>query len=367
MKTAHLLFSLNPGGIESFVLQLTDALPSGVETHVLTFFDGPLRARFEACGATVHLLGSLSRPASLLHLYSTLRRVRPDVLNCHVTVAAGAAVFACKLLHIPFILYSHTTRPLTFSPRSLHANVEKVSYVLANRFKDLGIGVSRKACTAFGKQAGRCRLVNLGLDFSRFRPNATVREELMRRWDIPEGVQVVANVAGYRFQKNYPFFLDVAACVVRQKKNVRFLLIGEGREREALEQKIGTLGLGPYCTLTGFVDNVPELLTNVVDVLLFPSLFEGLGLGLVEAQAAGVRCVYSDVVPPEAVVNPDLVRALSLARPAEEWADAVLQQLAEAASHPTDRNKALCVAQQSSFNLKNVVNQYMEIWKQLAR
>lgn len=367
MKTAHLLYSLNPGGIESFVLQLTAALPAGVETHVLTFGDGPLRARFEAAGATIHFLGSLTHPVSLLRLHRTLRHVRPDVFNCHVTVAAGAAAVACRRMHIPFILYSHNARPLAFSARSLYANVEKVSYALANRLKNLGIGVSRQACRAFGKTAGRCRFVNLGLDFSRFRPDPAVGAQLRQRWGIPEGTQVVANVAGYRFQKNYPFFIDIAAGVVRQTQNVRFLLIGEGREREAMEQQIGRLGLARYCTLTGFVDNVPELLTNVVDVFLFPSKSEGLGLGLVEAQAAGLRCVYSDVVPPEAVINPALVTAISPARPADEWAAVVVRQLAAAAAAPDGRDEALRLALQSNFNMDNVVREYMSIWTEMTR
>src|SRR5208282_5026791 len=84
------------------------------------------------------------------------------------------------------------------------------------------------------------------------------------------------------------------------------------------------------------------------DVFLFPSLYEGLGLVLVEAQAAGVPCVSSDTVPEEARIVSDLVRQMSLSRPPSDWADAVLARR----DTFSDRPKALRKVERSVFNIE---------------
>ena len=74
-------------------------------------------------------------------------------------------------------------------------------------------------------------------------------------------------------------------------------------------------------------DDTPRLMLGAFDFFLFPSRWEGLGLALVEAQAAGLRCFASTAVPPEAIVIPSLVKQLPLSAGPEFWANAILQQI----------------------------------------
>ena len=104
---------------------------------------------------------------------------------------------------------------------------------------------------------------------------------------------------------------------------MHFVFIGDGPLRPAVEQDCAARHIRSHCHFLGIRGDVAEIL-GCAGAFLFPSLYEGLGLVLIEAQAAGVPCVYSDVVPPEADVVPQLVTRLPLSAGASRWADALL-------------------------------------------
>jgi glycosyltransferase involved in cell wall biosynthesis len=124
-------------------------------------------------------------------------------------------------------------------------------------------------------------------------------------------------------QKNHAFLLDIAAEVVRREPGAGFLLVGDGPLRQDIEAAARRLNLDGCVLFAGVRADVPRLMLGAMDVFLFPSIYEGLPLSLVEAQAAGLPCVCSDAVATEAVAGP-MVRRLSLSQSPEAWADAVL-------------------------------------------
>jgi len=131
---------------------------------------------------------------------------------------------------------------------------------------------------------------------------------------------------------------------------VRLLLIGEGPSRGELESQAAALGIREYVQFLGARPDVPRLLA-AMDVFVFPSLWEGLGLAVVEAQAAGLPLVLSDRIPPEATVLPELVRRLSPDAPAIAWADAC--EAAYASRGAVSRDDAFARVESSAFNMDN--------------
>lgn len=219
------------------------------------------------------------------------------------------------------------------------------------RYATIGLGCSARAVASmFGpnwQNDPRCHVLNYGLDFSPFHisPEATVRAEL----GIASDTFVIGHIGRFVEQKNHPFLLEILAEVVKRKPNSCLLLLGEGPLRSQMAEKAAHMGLNDKVIFAGVRPDVPRLLTSVVDIFALPSHFEGLGLVLVEAQAAGCYCVYSDVIPEEADVVPTMVRRLSLSRPATEWAQTLIE-LQNAPARIT-RQAALANVESSAFNL----------------
>jgi glycosyltransferase involved in cell wall biosynthesis len=139
---------------------------------------------------------------------------------------------------------------------------------------------------------------------------------------------------------------------------VKLLLIGDGPDRAAIEQRVGELGLRDHTIFAGSRPDVPDLL-QAMDVFVFPSLWEGLPLTVLEAQAAGLPCVISDVISNETDVVPDMIRRVSVQAGAAEWVQVVLE--AAEARHP-DRETALATLESTSFNIHRSIEELYALY-----
>ena len=118
-------------------------------------------------------------------------------------------------------------------------------------------------------------------------------------------------------------------------------------------------GLSPHFTFLGVRSDVPRLMLGAMDAFLFPSLYEGLGLVLVEAQAAGLPCLYSDCIPKEADIVAPLVHRLSLTQSASEWALKLLQ-IGE--KRPVEQASALAQVKSSPFHIDRALGQLEKVY-----
>ena len=134
---------------------------------------------------------------------------------------------------------------------------------------------------------------------------------------------VIGHIGSFMTQKNHKFLIELFEKVHSKNNNTALLLIGDGGLRLAIEEKVKNLGLSNKVIFTGFRSDIPDLL-QAMDVFVFPSLYEGLGIVAVEAQATGLHCVVSDSVPKEAYIT-DLIEKASLKDSADAWADKILK------------------------------------------
>ena len=175
MKVVHLIYSFNPGGVEMFLAQLTTALTSSdVETYFISFFDGPLRQKVELAGAKVLVVGNIRRPKSTWQVYKSLKNISPNVVNCHMIIFSGVAAIMCRILGIPFILYSHSTKKYDSNATWLYTKLATINLFISKRLQSKGIGVSVDACKyMWGEDytSKNSEYVSLGIDFSPYCPN----------------------------------------------------------------------------------------------------------------------------------------------------------------------------------------------------
>ena len=149
----------------------------------------------------------------------------------------------------------------------------------------------------------------------------------MRKQNNWEGCKVVGHVGSMIEAKNHKFILEVFKELYQRDRSVRLLLIGDGSLRPEIEAEIAYQGLKSAVTMTGNINNVDEYL-NAMDLVLMPSLFEGLPLTLIEQQANGLKCLVADTITREADKTKSLT-FLSLNAPVSSWADTILEILGE--------------------------------------
>lgn len=160
-----------------------------------------------------------------------------------------------------------------------------------------------------------------------------VRKSLGLRKDI-----VVGHVGRFDSAKNQAFLVDIFAECIKLLPNIKLLLIGDGDEKKEIENKVQRLGLKDKVIFTGVRTDVNELL-QAMDIFVFPSLYEGLPVTMIEAQAAGLPCVISDHVPSECIVTTDLVTVKKLDESAAEWARYIITHVRDKRSDHSDEIK----------------------------
>lgn len=246
------------------------------------------------------------------------------VVQGHMTSTAGIYLPIAKKAGIP-VTVAHAR----------NAGVVKGLKGLATRFFRRGLAKKADYCFAcsalagqdvFGGEAmnaGRVKIIHNAVDVDRFTYNEKARQETRAQLGISDEL-VLGHVGRFEYQKNHPYLLDVFAAVCRERPDACLLLLGDGEDRAAMEEKSRQLGVADRVHFLGNRGDVARFY-QAMDIFLLPSFFEGLPGVLVEAQAAGLRCLVSDTVTGEAKAT-DLVTYLSIGEPPARWAKEILKQ-----------------------------------------
>ncbi len=184
---------------------------------------------------------------------------------------------------------------------------------------------------ACGKDAGDWmfngapyQIINNAIDAAAYAYDPGKRTEMRQRLDLRNEL-VVGHVGRFNPQKNHPFLLDIFASLLKKEPNAILLLVGGGEDMPKIQVKAQALGIAEHVRFLGVRSDVADLM-QVMDVFVFPSMYEGLPVTMVEAQAAGLPCLISDKVPSECILTDGLVDILPLSAAPETWAEKILEK-----------------------------------------
>lgn len=256
-------------------------------------------------------------------LKKLIRENRYNVVHCHTMFNSGLVLRAAKRCGVPVrIAHSHSIR----GPErrgTVQDLYEKTMRRWIRRDATHYVGCGRASGEwLFGEKLFREKGILLlnGVELDRFAWDPAAREQLRLEhgW---EGCFVVGHAGHMVSIKNQSFLLELLPELLKRRPKTRLVLLGDGEDRPKLEETVRAKGLEQAVIMPGNVTNVNEYL-SAMDVFAFPSLYEGMPLAIVEAQANGLPCVLSDRVPKDVFLT-ELVTALPL-NDAARWADALL-------------------------------------------
>ena len=168
------------------------------------------------------------------------------------------------------------------------------------------------------------------IDSQNFIADADTRNEIRKELGLKDKF-VVGHVGRLHPQKNHDFLIDVFAELKKKKPDAELILVGTGPLEEKVKSKVVEKGLSDCVHFLGNRKDMNRIY-QAMDVFVFPSLFEGLGIVAIEAQAAGVPIVCSEGLPPETDITP-IYRKLLLSDGAEKWANAALEMAQNPSAH----------------------------------
>ena len=251
-----------------------------------------------------------------------LQKLKPDIIHAHLELLEVLYYARESLGNIRLFFTCHNP-PQKLIGDERPAERDACRYLLDHN--DLHIIALHEAMAEEIKEmfgVDEVSVIRNGIDLDRFRNVAVSKEEKRRQLGIPEDAYVIGQVGRFTYQKNPEFTVMLFNELVKKNKNARLLLIGRGQEEARLRNQIRELGLEDKAKMLVSRDDIPELL-KTLDVFILPSRFEGFGIVLVEAQAAGIPCVVSDNVPKQVYLS-KAVNCLSLDDPAEKWVNVLL-------------------------------------------
>lgn len=320
------------GGIESFlhnVIKQMDLSRLEIDIVAAQICESVFTAELEKKGVRFYELSGSQRKLGQNHkLFKQLLKERQyDVV--YLNIFQGLSLYyayLAKKAGVPIrIAHSHNTALRQSGTRWLKLIVHNLAKRMLAKNATEYWACSRAAAEFMFPQSilekRQYEFIPNGIDIEKFRFDNEVRKKIRKDLEI-EDKFVIGNVGRLCHQKNQEFLLEVFAKLQSERPESMLLLVGEGEMKANLQRQAESLGITDKVIFYGVTDTVEQLLL-AMDLFVFPSRFEGLGIVAVEAQAAGLPVVCSDRVPDEAVVT-DLVRKVDLSSSADVWADNIL-------------------------------------------
>lgn len=354
-RIVHIVGAMYPGGLENFIMNIyrnLDREHVQFDVIVHSFREGDYCEEIESLGGHIYLA-----PRKSKHPIKNFFEIKKIIKDNDIKVVVRHSDSSFSVMDLLAAKMGGATRLIyqSHSSSTKHVKIHK----FFRKFMG-SIPTDRFACS---DNAGKWMYGNLdykvvknAIDIDKYIYNEETRKRVREKWNMNDKV-VYSHVGIYMPAKNHKFLIETFSYIVKKQPNAMLVLIGEGELRAEMEAQILELGIGDNVILTGVRRDVEDLL-QMTDVFMFPSIYEGLPLSLIEAQSAGLRCLISDVITREVVVT-DLVTQLPLSLGAEEWADKAIELSKEAAAWPR-RNTRTEVAN-AGYDVKQLALWYSEL------
>lgn len=277
------------------------------------------------------------------------------IVHCHAYTIGYFCLKAAKKAGIPVrIAHSHSNAAVHDVKLPLKLIMQK----LFTRYSTDLFACSEEA-GKFAFKGKKFGIVQNAIDSQKFIADANIREEIRKALRV-ENKFVVGHVGRMQPEKNHDFLIDVFAEIKRKKPDAELILVGTGPLEDKIKNKVAEKDLSDCVHFLGNRKDMNRIY-QAMDVFVFPSLFEGLGIVAIEAQAAGIPIVCSEGLPPETDITP-IYRKLLLSDGAEKWANIALEMAQNLKAHTNMQQYVIDAGFDMDTTAKYMEGFYLDRW-----
>lgn len=324
----------NAGGIQEMIINWVKNFDlTKFQIDILSYDTGKkdnYSERFEKFGGKVYIIPTFTKKGQL---FKSLKKTKDffdkhndyQILHAHASSKAFFIINEARKHNIKIrILHSHATKFVNRNFKSLF--IGNILKPLTNLVATHYFACSHEAGNfLFGKKRMDSIGVFIpnGVDLNNFYYDENIALDKKKELKIPKEKIIIGNVGRFRPQKNHAFLIDVFYEITKINDNVVLILVGNGELLDAVIKKAKDLNIDDKVLFLGYRNDVNEIV-QTFDVLVMPSLFEGLPVTCIEAQAVGIPCVLSSEITKDAKIIPN-VEYLQLNDKKEKWVNTILK------------------------------------------
>ena len=293
-------------------------------------------------------------------LKKILKEGHYKIVHSHINTLSVFSLFAAKCAGVPVrIAHSHSTTNKKEKKKNLLKQLLRpFSELFATDYMCCSELAGRWLFGDKEYDKGNVYLLNNAIDLDKFKYNETLRKKKRKELGIKDDTLVIGHIGRFVAQKNHDYLIDIFNEIHKKNNNSILLLAGQGPLMEDIKNKVKELNLEDSVKFLGQRNDANELY-QAFDVFLLPSLYEGLPVVGVEAQAAGLLCYLSDDMTKETKVL-NITKFMSLNNTPEEWADNILDDVKKYKRIDTSKEMTA-----KNFNIKEEAKKLEEYYLNL--
>ena len=325
IRVLQVLGGLEAGGAESFVMNLYRAIDKEkVQFDFVKHIEhkGVFEDEITQMGGKIYRCPKYTGKNHFAYCkwWDSFFKEHPEyhVIHSHVRSTASIYLEIAKKNGLVTIAHSHSTS----NGSGISAIVKDMLQLPIRHTADYLFACSDKAGKwLYGEKATKqsnYRMIPNGVDLKRFAFCEKKRQQMRQELGIAEDTFVLGHIGRITIPKNHQFLVELFAEYHKENSNSRLLLVGDGELFETVQQQCTQLGISDVVIMVGSKTNTEDYY-QAMDVFVFPSLWEGLGIVAIEAQANGLTCLVSENVPGEAILTEN-TKVLSI-QSKGEWLD----------------------------------------------
>ena len=312
IKVCHFVSGLKSGGVESMIYNYCSHMSLEEYKMYLVYQHEPSQKNLEEFEKLNFVLKRI--PSKVKHplknfveTYKFLKNNRIDIVHCHMTLMNVFPLLAAKILNIKIrICHSHNSdvRKKNIIVSLFEKVLKKVCIYLSTDLVACGVDAGK-----YMYSNNRFIILNNALDLNKFMFNKENRNKIRKIYNIKDDEILIGHIGRFTSQKNHEFIIKLFEKLDLNK--FKLILIGDGELKESIEKEVSKKNISSNIIFAGIQSKIYEFY-SAFDIFILPSLWEGLPVVSIEAQASGVFCIFSDNIDKDAIINIDKSILLNL-------------------------------------------------------